>query len=226
MINSAQRQDPGLRRRRRSTLTICAATAAAVFAAALAAMALASASSPTMTIAAAADAGLGEQVLVSPQGHTLYALSPETTHHLLCKSSECLKFWPPLTVASRNTRIKGGSGVEGHFGLLRRSNGMLQVTYRGMPLYRYSGDHGKDEANGQGLRSFGGSWHVLNIASAPGAPAATNTPAPPAPSGPAGGYEPAANSTSTSTPATAPAPAPKPAEEKHEEPKTKTEPGW
>ncbi len=221
MINSAQRQDSGSRRRRRSTMTISAAIAAAAFAVSLAAMALASAPSATMTIAAAANSGLGEQVLISPQGRTLYALSPETAHHLLCKSSQCLKFWPPLTVASHNTRIKGGAGVGGQFGLLRRSNGMLQVTYRGMPLYRYAGDHGKDEANGQGLQSFGGSWHVLNIASAPGnAPAGANTPAPPAPSTPAVGYEPAASSTTSSTPA------PKPAEEKHEEPKTKTEPGW
>lgn len=72
---------------------------------------------------------------MSSQGRTLYALSPETAKHLLCTSSSCLKFWPPLTMASRDTSLEAGMGVKGHFGILRRSNGMLQVTYAGMPLY-------------------------------------------------------------------------------------------
>jgi hypothetical protein len=93
---------------------------------------------------------------VSSQGRTLYALSPETAKHLLCTSSSCLKFWPPLTVASHDTSLEAGMGVKGHFGILRRSNGMLQVTYAGMPLYRFAGDRAKGEANGEGLHSFGG----------------------------------------------------------------------
>lgn len=231
MINSANR--PVARpRRRRSALTICAATAAAVFAASLAAMAMASATSHTMTIATASDPGLGEQVLVSSQGRTLYALSPETAGHLLCKSSVCLKFWPPLTVASHSTRLRAASGVPGHFGLLRRANGTLQVTYRGLPLYRYSGDHAGGQTNGQGLKSFGGTWHVLSVSSAP---AQTSTPSGPAPgttspTGPSGAYETPPGGTpatppTTSTSTTSPPPV-TPPQEKHEEPKTKTEPGW
>lgn len=131
----------------------------------------------TLTIGSASNAMLGEQVLVNPQGHTLYALSPETTSHLLCKSSECLKVWPPLTVRSRTTRLKAGAGVKGHLGILRRSDGMLQVTLRGRPLYRYSGDRAKGQANGQGLESFGGTWHAATSSSATSpAPAAPTTP--------------------------------------------------
>jgi predicted lipoprotein with Yx(FWY)xxD motif len=137
--------------------------------------------SPSVTIGAASSQRLGESVLVSSQGRTLYALSPETASHLLCTSSSCLKFWPPLTVASHDTNLKAGMGVKGHFGILRRSNGMLQVTYAGMPLYRFAGDHAKGEANGEGLHSFGGAWHVLAISHAAGKTPPAPAPATPAP---------------------------------------------
>jgi len=57
--------------------------------------------------------------------------------------------------------------VQGRLGILRRSNGMLQVTLRGMPLYRFTQDHSVGEANGQGLKSFGGTWHVISASSNP-----------------------------------------------------------
>jgi predicted lipoprotein with Yx(FWY)xxD motif len=115
----------------------------------------------TNTVSSKPNTKLGETLVVDAHGSTLYVLSPETSSHLLCKSSECLKFWPPLTVNSRKTKLKAGSGVHGHLGILRRSNGTLQVTLAGLPLYRYSGDRAKGQANGQGIQSFGGTWHVV-----------------------------------------------------------------
>jgi len=160
----------------RRAMGIAAATLA--FAASLAAIALAS--SGAITVTSASNSLLGEQIAVDAQGRTLYALSPETTRHLLCKSSRCLKFWPPLTVRSSKTKLKAGPGVHGHLAILRRSNGVLQVTLRGLPLYHYSGDHAKGEANGQSIHSFGGTWHVLSATSnnGPGAPTAPTPPSP------------------------------------------------
>ncbi len=123
--------------------------------------------SPTLTLRTAANGTLGETVVVNPAGRTLYSLSGEGAHHLLCRSSECAGFWPPLTVPSRATRLKAGAGVRGALGLIRRPNGALQVTLRGKPLYRYSGDTGAGQAHGQGIRSFGGVWHAVTAASAP-----------------------------------------------------------
>jgi predicted lipoprotein with Yx(FWY)xxD motif len=123
--------------------------------------------------------------VVNAQGHTLYALSPETATHLLCKSNECLKFWPPLTVSSTAITLKDGAGVHGHLAILRRRNGLLQVTLRGMPLYRFSRDHAKGQANGEGIESFGGTWHAVVATtrkpSAPSAPAPASTPMTPLP---------------------------------------------
>lgn len=158
-----------------------------------AAMALASNSAPV--VGSATNAKFAEKIVVDAHGRTLYALSPETTHHLLCKSSECLKFWPPLTVHSRKSKLTAGSGVRGHLGILRRSNGTLQVTLGGLPLYRFSGDSAKGAANGENIHSFGGTWHVVSAATdAPLEPAMAET-TPSSPSTP-----------TTSTPASTPAP--------------------
>jgi predicted lipoprotein with Yx(FWY)xxD motif len=129
----------------------------------------------SVKLGAAANKALGKTIVVNSSGRSLYTLSPETTHHLLCKSRECLRFWPPLTVPSRTTKLRESSGVHGRLGLLRRSNGVLQVTLRGVPLYRYSGDHAAGDASGEGVESFGGTWHAVTAAaSSPSAPITTN----------------------------------------------------
>ncbi|MGH2855387.1 MAG: COG4315 family predicted lipoprotein [Solirubrobacteraceae bacterium] len=202
-----RRQGAGGRGARgRSTRLALGVVAAALALAAGAALALAV--SMASTVNSSRSSKLGERIAVNAQGRTLYALSPETTHHLLCKSAECFKFWPPLTVSSRKAKLKIGPGVHGGLGILRRSNGMLQVTLRGMPLYRFSGDHAKGQVNGQGLKSFGGTWHAVTAAAdshhAPAStePSAPGTPGYSNPSG-GGGYEyPTGTGTSTTTKST------------------------
>jgi predicted lipoprotein with Yx(FWY)xxD motif len=152
--------------------------------ASLAATALAAGGS--LSISSAPNATLGKQVVLNAQGRTLYALHPETTRHLLCKSRACFKFWPPVTVASSTTKLKAGSGVQGRLGILRRAGGLLQVTLRGMPLYRFANDHAKGQANGEGIKGFGGTWHAVSASSKPPAPTAPmpsppSMPSPPAP---------------------------------------------
>jgi predicted lipoprotein with Yx(FWY)xxD motif len=174
------------RRSRRSSLARALAGLTIVLAGTLAAVALASGASSTVT--SASNEKLGKRIVVDAHGRTLYVLSPETVHHLLCKSSECLKFWPPLTVRSSKTMLKAGSGVHGRLATFRRNNGELQVTLGGLPLYRFAADHTKGEANGQGIHSFGGTWHVLSAKSSasptpttpttPTTPSTSTTPSP------------------------------------------------
>jgi predicted lipoprotein with Yx(FWY)xxD motif len=112
------------------------------------------------SVDAAANSKLGQTIAVDAQGNTLYVLSPETTSHLLCTSAECLTAWPPLTVSS-STSTPTASGVKGHLGVFKRSDGTEQVTLNGMPLYTFAGDHASGEANGEGLTSFGGTWYTV-----------------------------------------------------------------
>jgi predicted lipoprotein with Yx(FWY)xxD motif len=122
----------------------------------------------------ASNAKLGQTVVVNGHGLTLYSLTPETTHHLLCKSAECFKRWPPFTVRSSKTTLKAGPGVQGSLKLLRRASNKFQVTLRGKPLYRYAEDHAKGDANGQSIESFGGTWHAVSA----GAASSKTTPTP------------------------------------------------
>jgi predicted lipoprotein with Yx(FWY)xxD motif len=138
--------------------------------------AFAAASTATLKLSTVSATGLGKRVASSPQGRTLYELSGETSRHLLCRSPGCLRLWPALTVASHSTKLKLGAGLHGRLALLRRSGGALQVTLNGHPLYRYSSDRARGQANGEGIVSFGGTWHAVAAA-----PPATGTPAPPPP---------------------------------------------
>jgi len=199
MLDRESRQNAtwSRRRGRPSALAICAAAVTVALVASFAAMALASGSAAP-TVGSATNAKFGsEKIVVDAHGRTLYALSPETTHHLLCKTNECLHDWPPLTVHSRKGKLTAGPGVHGHLGILRRSNGTFQVTLGGVALYHFSGDSAKGAANGESIKSFGGTWHVISAATdAPLEPAMTETTSS-SPSTPI-----------TSTPGATPAPAP------------------
>jgi predicted lipoprotein with Yx(FWY)xxD motif len=137
------------------------------------------------TLAAAHNSTLGQTIVVDGHGMTAYRLVPETTGSLLC-TGHCLNFWFPVKVASKKTKLRAGHGVHGKLGLLHRSNGVLQVTLRGFPLYTFSGDAHAGDASGEGIQSFGGTWKALAAASGSGiAPAGqpttpgTSSPTPP-----------------------------------------------
>jgi predicted lipoprotein with Yx(FWY)xxD motif len=55
-------------------------------------------------------------------------------------TGECARVWPPLVVRSRSAVPARLPGVNGVFGVVRRPNGRLQVTHRGLPLYAYHDD--------------------------------------------------------------------------------------
>lgn len=136
----------------------------------------------------AQNATIGARIVVDTKGRTLYELSGETRTHLLCTSSACLSAWPPATVASARTKVKGGAGVKGAVGTIRRSGGARQITLGGHPLCRFAGDGAAGDANGNGIQSFGGTWGVVRASSRTQATTTTTTTQPGYGYGPAGGY--------------------------------------
>jgi predicted lipoprotein with Yx(FWY)xxD motif len=121
------------------------------------------------TLRTASNATIGKTIVVNSKGLTVYELRPETSRHLLCtKTSGCLSEWPPVTVASAKSKITAAPGVKGKLRILHR-NGVFQVTLAGRPLYRFRGDSStRGAAKGQGLQSFGGTWHVVAAGAAGG----------------------------------------------------------
>jgi predicted lipoprotein with Yx(FWY)xxD motif len=59
-----------------------------------------------------------------------------------------------------------GSGVTGKLGTITRSDGSVQATYNGHPLYTYTADTAPGQANGNGLNVNGGVWHVVTASGA------------------------------------------------------------
>jgi predicted lipoprotein with Yx(FWY)xxD motif len=185
MIGSTSRKRRQSQRASARAMLTATVAAACAFMLSLVGVALATG---TVTIGSASNSTLGKRVAVNAQGRTLYALGGETRTHLICTSAECLKFWPPVRVSSRSTKLKHGSGVHGKLGVIKRSGGILQMTLRGLPLYRFAGDKGKGEANGEGIVFPGGHvWHAVSAASGatnttpisgPQTPAPSPTPAP------------------------------------------------
>jgi hypothetical protein len=52
-------------------------------------------------------------------------------------------------------------------GTKKLSDGETYPTYNGWLMYEYTGDSGSGQANGEGIKSFGGTWYVLNPSGQP-----------------------------------------------------------
>src|ERR1700722_20734488 len=85
----------------------------------------------SVTVSTTKNAKIGT-ILVS--GNTLYTLKPSKT---ACGAA-CLKIWPALVLPAGANKATAGTGVSGSkLGTVKRSGGVLQVTYGGKPLYHF-----------------------------------------------------------------------------------------
>jgi predicted lipoprotein with Yx(FWY)xxD motif len=55
-------------------------------------------------------------------------------------TGDCATAWPPLIVKSRKSVAAKLQNIKGKFGVIRRPDGRLQVTFRGLALYAYHND--------------------------------------------------------------------------------------
>ncbi|MGH2464969.1 MAG: hypothetical protein ACRDGI_05875 [Candidatus Limnocylindrales bacterium] len=91
-------------------------------------------------------------VLVGSDGLTLYIHAGDSATHSACTGS-CAMAWPPVLVKA-GTKVSGGSGVHGAFATFKRNDGTTQVTYKGHPLYAWTGDYYPGDTTGQGIGGF------------------------------------------------------------------------
>ena len=98
------------------------------------------------------------QHLTDTNGNTLYILLRDAQGASTC-SGTCATNWPPLIVSG--TPVAGPGIDSSMLGTVKRSDGSLQVTYDGWPLYTYVRDTKAGEANGEGL---GNLFYLLDSA--------------------------------------------------------------
>jgi predicted lipoprotein with Yx(FWY)xxD motif len=135
-------------------------------------------------VATASSTKLGP-VLVDSAGKTLYTLTNTAGAPVPC-TGQCLTFWPPLVLPAGATTATGAAGVTG-LATVTTSGGM-QVTKDGAPLYRFSADAAAGDTNGEGISSFGGTWHAVKVSAAPGAAPTSASPATAGATTSSGGY--------------------------------------
>jgi predicted lipoprotein with Yx(FWY)xxD motif len=98
-------------------------------------------------------------VLVDQNGMTLYAFAADAKNHSNCSGS-CATYWPPVTVASGSPTAS--KDVSATLGTTTRSDGSMQLTVNGWPMYTYVGDAKAGDATGQGKNLSGGLWWVVD----------------------------------------------------------------
>jgi len=121
------------------------------------------------TVAMTASASFGP-ILVDDKGMTLYMFEKDTPNTSSCYGN-CATNWPPLLTTGDPV---AGDGVDAALlGVTERTDGTMQVTYNGWPLYYYIKDAQAGDLVGQGV---GDVWFVLApdgsvLKEAPAAPA-------------------------------------------------------
>jgi predicted lipoprotein with Yx(FWY)xxD motif len=111
----------------------------------------------------------GATVLTSSKGFTLYSFAPDTSIKSNCNGT-CAQNWPPVTGPVT------AAAVTGTFGTIKRSDGSVQATFDGHPLYTFVGDTAPGQNKGNGLNAAGGLWHEITTSgTAAPAPAGVST---------------------------------------------------
>jgi predicted lipoprotein with Yx(FWY)xxD motif len=159
-MRGASKKSVARARRSRVVLVAAATGGAAVALAAAALAATYTVSIAKSSVTNQSHATRTEKIVVNSGGFALYELTGDSKAYPKCtKANNCLSFWPAATVRSSRHLTKG-PGVPGKLGVWRR-DGFRQLTLNGHPLYRYAADARRHSAMGQGVKAFGGTWHVI-----------------------------------------------------------------
>jgi predicted lipoprotein with Yx(FWY)xxD motif len=120
---------------------------------------------PGGVVKEAHNANLGT-ILVTADGRTVYTLTKNGAA-VACTGS-CLSAWPPVLLPSGTDTATGASDL----GVVTVAAGQ-QVTSNGLPIYTFAGDSAAGDTKGEGLASFGGTWHVVSVGSTSSATSST-----------------------------------------------------
>jgi predicted lipoprotein with Yx(FWY)xxD motif len=99
------------------------------------------------------------RILVDSHGKTLYLWAHDKGRRSTCYG-DCAEYWPPLITHGKPS-ARGGA-MASLLGTSRRTDGRLQVTYAGHPLYYFVQDTKPGQTKGEGLTGFGGRWDPLS----------------------------------------------------------------
>ncbi len=105
-------------------------------------------------------------IVVDSTGKTVYTLT-NGSQQVPC-SGACLQVWPAVSLPAGTTKATGT-------GVSNVAAKGTQVTISGAPVYTFSGDTAAGSTNGEGITSFGGTWHVVKAGGSSGGGGSTAT---------------------------------------------------
>jgi predicted lipoprotein with Yx(FWY)xxD motif len=135
------------------------ATSSAPGAAASAPAATAPATPSAATVVLKTDQTSLGMVLTNGGGFTVYWFAKDTPTSSACAGA-CAAAWPPVIGVPR---AASGVKLTGKLGEIKRSDGTMQATYDGHPLYLFAGDSAPGQVNGNGVDGFGALWYAIKI---------------------------------------------------------------
>lgn len=102
---------------------------------------------------------LGTILAAGPKRMTVYLFEADKGTASAC-SGACASAWPPVATGGAPVALHGA--VAADLGTTRRSDGTMQVTYKGHPLYYFVKDKDSGDAYGEGSKAFGAGWYALS----------------------------------------------------------------
>src|SRR5680860_1557716 len=99
------------------------------------------------------DDGTFGNMLTDSDGMSLYFFSPDAKGDSNCTDG-CLNTWP--VYKRQDLTLDEGLDAD-DFGSITRSDGDMQTTYKGWPLYSYASDSAEGDVNGDGVNAV---WFV------------------------------------------------------------------
>jgi len=114
-------------------------------------------------VANSADYG---KYLVDATGKSLYLLEKDSKGASSCYDA-CSTKWPPLLSPGGTPKALDPSIQANAIVNIQRTDGNVQVTYQGHPLYHYVEDTSAGQLNGQGVKDQFGEWYLVTPAGKP-----------------------------------------------------------
>jgi predicted lipoprotein with Yx(FWY)xxD motif len=123
----------------------------------------ASSSAPASAAAATVKTGTSARgaILTDATGRALYLFEKDAGGKSACYGA-CAQGWPPLLTTGTPMATAGAS--TSLLGTVKRTDGTVQVTYAGHPMYYFVQDTKPGAISGEGSQAFGAGWDLISPA--------------------------------------------------------------
>ena len=98
-------------------------------------------------------------ILADLNGRTLYTWAGDSTGTASACNEACATAWPPYLVDEGMAMTMMDPSMRA--GTIQRNDGTYQAALDGWPLYYFSRDAARGDANGEGSSGFGARWSVV-----------------------------------------------------------------